>query len=46
MSQFADYIARQTPLIVDGALATEMEARGADLHDSLWSARYLFTQPQ
>ena len=46
MSQFADYIARQTPLIVDGALATEMEARGADLHDSLWSARYLFAQPQ
>lgn len=46
MSLFADYIARQTPLIIDGALATEMEARGADLHDSLWSARYLSVQPQ
>lgn len=46
MLHFTDYIARQTPLIVDGALATEMEARGADLHDSLWSARYLVTQPQ
>ena len=46
MAQLFDYIARQTPLIVDGALATEMETRGADLHDSLWSARYLFAQPQ
>ncbi len=33
------------PLIIDGALATEMERRGADLHDSLWSARYLLESP-
>lgn len=34
------------PVIIDGALATEMEARGADLHDTLWSARYLHEQPE
>ncbi len=34
------------PIIIDGALATEMERRGADLHDSLWSARYLLEQPE
>ncbi|MFZ9856917.1 MAG: homocysteine S-methyltransferase [Roseiflexaceae bacterium] len=33
------------PVIIDGALATEMEQRGADLHDSLWSARYLMESP-
>jgi homocysteine S-methyltransferase len=33
------------PIIIDGALATEMEQRGADLHDSLWSARYLVESP-
>jgi homocysteine S-methyltransferase len=34
------------PLIVlDGALATELEARGADLRDPLWSARVLIEQP-
>lgn len=33
------------PIIIDGALATELESRGADLNDSLWSARYLDEQP-
>lgn len=33
------------PIIIDGALATEMEQRGADLHDTLWSARYLHESP-
>jgi homocysteine S-methyltransferase len=32
-------------LVLDGALATELEARGADLHDPLWSARTLLEQP-
>lgn len=39
------YSNSQFPIIIDGALATEMERRGADLHDSLWSARYLVEQP-
>lgn len=32
-------------VILDGALATELERRGADLADPLWSAKYLIEQP-
>ena len=32
-------------LILDGAMATELEARGADLNDPLWSARLLLENP-
>ena len=32
--------------ILDGALATELERRGADLRDALWSARLLIEQPE
>jgi homocysteine S-methyltransferase len=31
--------------ILDGGLATELEARGHDLSDRLWSARLLLTEP-
>jgi homocysteine S-methyltransferase len=34
-----------TLLISDGGLATELEARGHDLSDDLWSARLLVDQP-
>ena len=33
-------------LVADGGLATELEARGNDLSDSLWSARLLMDAPQ
>ena len=33
------------PLLLDGALATELERRGADLRDPLWSARLLIEAP-
>jgi homocysteine S-methyltransferase len=33
-------------VILDGALATELERRGADLRDALWSARLLLDNPQ
>jgi homocysteine S-methyltransferase len=33
-------------LISDGGLATELEARGHDLSDALWSARLLAVSPQ
>ncbi|TLM81889.1 homocysteine S-methyltransferase [Pseudarthrobacter sp. NamE2] len=33
-------------LVSDGALATELEARGCNLDDPLWSARVLLEQPQ
>jgi homocysteine S-methyltransferase len=32
-------------LLLDGGLATELEARGADLRDALWSARLLLDEP-
>lgn len=33
-------------VILDGAMATELERRGADLNDSLWSARVLLESPE
>jgi homocysteine S-methyltransferase len=33
-------------LIVDGALATELEGYGCDLNDPLWSARVLIENPE
>jgi homocysteine S-methyltransferase len=33
-------------LVIDGALATELERRGCDLKDDLWSARILLEQPK
>jgi homocysteine S-methyltransferase len=41
----ADYLATRPVIILDGALATELERRGADLFDPLWSAKYLIEQP-
>jgi homocysteine S-methyltransferase len=39
-------LADNTVLIADGGLATELEARGHDLSDALWSARLLVDAPQ
>jgi homocysteine S-methyltransferase len=39
-------VAENTALISDGGLATELEARGHDLSDALWSARLLVDAPQ
>ncbi|KAI7341270.1 homocysteine methyltransferase [Hortaea werneckii] len=36
---------RKQSLIIDGALATELEARGHDLNNALWSARLLQNDP-
>ena len=33
-------------LVIDGALATELERRGCDLKDNLWSAKILLEQPE
>jgi homocysteine S-methyltransferase len=50
MSDFANPLAAllaQRPLVIlDGALATELERRGADLNDALWSAKLLIEQPE
>ncbi|WP_199103090.1 homocysteine S-methyltransferase [Aquitalea sp. ASV11] len=40
-----DRLAQRDCLLLDGALATELEARGFDLADPLWSARVLLEAP-
>jgi homocysteine S-methyltransferase len=42
----ARWLAERPQLVLDGALATELERRGADLNDALWSARLLLEQPE
>lgn len=37
---------RYPALVIDGALATELETRGYDLKDDLWSAKILLEQPE
>lgn len=39
------FLAQHPVLILDGALATELERRGADLKDPLWSAKCLIERP-
>lgn len=36
----------EKPLLLDGGLATELEAQGHDLRHPLWSAKLLLEQPQ
>lgn len=38
-------LAEHDVLVLDGALATELERRGCDLNDPLWSARVLIESP-
>jgi homocysteine S-methyltransferase len=37
---------RQGVVVLDGGLATELERRGCNLNDDLWSARVLMEQPE
>lgn len=40
------FLAQRPLMVLDGALATELERRGADLNDPLWSAKYLVERPE
>ncbi len=42
---FTAFLAAQGFAVLDGGLATELERRGADLLDPLWSARLLLENP-
>ena len=42
----APFLAEKGYVLLDGALATELERRGADLDDPLWSAKLLLEDPQ
>lgn len=46
MNAIEEFLKRQHIAIIDGAMATELEARGCDLNDDLWSARVLLEQPE
>ena len=46
MSALRERLARGGVLVLDGALATELERRGADLKDPLWSAKLLIERPE
>jgi len=43
---FDPFIQDKGFIILDGAMATELEARGADLNHTLWSARLLKENPE
>ena len=45
MNPIASILDRYPALVIDGALATELERRGYDLKDKLWSAKILLEQP-
>jgi homocysteine S-methyltransferase len=40
-----NFLERRPMVVLDGALATELERRGADLKDPLWSAKCLIERP-
>ena len=44
-SFFDNIIKKQGCVILDGALATELEKRGANLNHALWSAKLLIENP-
>ncbi|MCB0076381.1 MAG: homocysteine S-methyltransferase [Anaerolineales bacterium] len=45
MLSLSQLLSTQSFLVLDGALATELERRGAVLNDALWSARLLLDRP-
>src|SRR5688572_32777748 len=46
INPIASILDRYPALVIDGALATELERRGCDLRDELWSAKILLEQPE
>lgn len=46
MSPISAILRRSPVMVLDGALATELERRGCDLNDPLWSARVLLETPE
>src|SRR6185503_6830781 len=46
MNPITTILEHNAALVIDGALATELERRGCDLQDDLWSAKILLEQPE
>ena len=45
MNPILEILSKYPSVVLDGALATELERRGADLKDKLWSAKLLIENP-
>ena len=45
MNPLIPFVRQQGTIVLDGGLATALEARGHDLNDPLWSAKVLFEDP-
>ena len=43
---FTDVLNKLGIMVIDGAMATELEAMGCDLNDELWSAKILAENPE
>jgi len=46
LNPIEQFLANDRVMVLDGALATELERRGANLNDPLWSAKLLLEQPE
>jgi len=46
MNPITAILSQHSALVIDGALATELERRGYNLKDDLWSAKILLEQPE
>ncbi|MBE3609203.1 homocysteine S-methyltransferase [Campylobacter californiensis] len=45
MSKFKDLLAKKDVVVLDGALATQLEAMGLDISGKLWSAKHIAQNP-
>ncbi len=46
MNPIAEALKKEPFLVLDGAMGTELDARGFDVTDPLWSAKALFERPE
>ena len=45
-TRFESRLAARTPVVIDGGLATQLEAQGCDIDNPLWSASMIESNPQ
>lgn len=46
MNPLTSFLEHQKVFILDGAFGTELERKGYDINDSLWSAKFLMEKPE
>ncbi len=45
MDKFSELLNKNKIVVIDGAMATQLEARGCDINDELWSAKMIEERP-